>query len=378
MSVTVCRAALVASSWLSEMVKPPQPTKSAMESEVMAEKKRFNIRNSIQTNEENNTSALPPPYIHPLVRRSAILMSQNSLEICTETLGSETGSDEFTSCDELDSCIKTENVNEEAEDENELQNMQTEKKDLSYVNYHRSIGRRSQLRTFPPPLPSISRRNGPCFKLQPHRRDGRLVVEAVPVSSVNYLQAERRGGRLVLSFIDSSPRKNSTFPTPVQQSEQNIDVEIERGVMMEEEQEEDEEEEVEVLDRGTIVEVKVSKQAAAKPHRSSLVINKFVVGSRVAEYISPVTEMEKAAAAVAAAAVSTLTSTTEGFRFNYLSERQNRRWGTHSTSAAAATEAKLLFTSRRRNREELLHDMRRCSELRRPLFIFEQPPCIAT
>ncbi|CAD6214189.1 unnamed protein product [Miscanthus lutarioriparius] len=37
------------------------------------------------------------PYVHPLVRRSSSLMSQKSLEVCTESLGNETSSGDFTS-----------------------------------------------------------------------------------------------------------------------------------------------------------------------------------------------------------------------------------------------------------------------------------------
>ncbi|KAL0912153.1 hypothetical protein M5K25_018107 [Dendrobium thyrsiflorum] len=402
MSVAVCRTALyepvlpVANSWLSEMVKPAQPPKSAIQTEEKEEEKqRFDIWNSIQTNRENMNSATPPTYIHPLVRRYSILMSQKSLETCTENLGSETGSDEFSSGDELDSfSCETENEEEEAEEEEEFDCREIEKRDVFNVNYHCSIGRRSPLRSFPPPLPSISRRDGPCFKMQPHRRDGRLIVQAVPVPSVNYLHAERRGGRLLLSFVDTSSSTNSPVITSIEKSQQNKEEDEETMKETEEEEEEtmdEEEEEVEVVDRGTTIEVKVSTQAAVKVHRSSLVINKFVVGSREAEYNSPAPEEAEfsgkkscfaattaAAAAVAASSMSTLTSTTEGFQFNYLHDRHISRWGQQSPAAAAATEAKLLFTSKRRSREELLHDMRRCSELRRPLFIFEQPYCIAT
>lgn len=396
MSVAVYHAALLqpvlpaASSWLSEMVKPALLPESTIQAEYDKEEgQRLDIWKSIQNNKQNTTSAPPPPYIHPLALRSSFLMSQKSLETCTENLGSETGSDEFPSGDELDSfSFKTEN-----EEEEEINTMEIEKKDHYNVNYHCSIGRRSPVRSFPPPLPSISRCDGPCFKMQSHRRNGRLVVESVPVPSINYLHAERRGGRLLLSFMDTSPRTNSPVLTSIKQSEKKNaeDEEIMKETEEEEEVIMEEEEEVEVVDRGTIVEVKVSTQTAVKVHRSSLVINKFVVGSREAEHNLPAPNAAEfagkrtcsatttaAAAAVAASSMSTLTSTREGFQFNYLHDRHISRWGPQSPAAAAATEAKLLFTSKRRSREELLHDMRRCSELRRPLFIFEQPHCIAT
>lgn len=44
-----------------------------------------------QKNEESST--LPPPYIHPLLKKSSSSLTDKSLEICTESLGSETGSE---------------------------------------------------------------------------------------------------------------------------------------------------------------------------------------------------------------------------------------------------------------------------------------------
>ncbi|KAL0909001.1 hypothetical protein M5K25_023520 [Dendrobium thyrsiflorum] len=358
--------------WLPEVAKL----------ELEEEKERIDIWNIIQ-NEKQSTKAPPPPYIHPLARRSSSLMSQKSLEICTESLGSETGSDGFSSGDEFDffssTSSKTEEETEEEIDEErgeETEEVKQGKKELASVNYHCSIGRRTPARSFPPPLPSISSRDGPCLKMRPHRRDGRLVVEAVPVPSQTYLHAERQGGRLLLSFINSSSSSN---PTPSIALPQN-EVEEQQEEAEDVEEEEVVEEEVEVVDRGTIVEVKVSGLAAVKVHRSSLVINKFVVGSPLtaADVKLSAATTTAAAAAVAASSISAPASTSEGFHYNYLHHHQDTPWGTQSLAAAAATDAKLLFASKRLRREELLHDMRRCSELRRPLFIFEQPHCIAT
>ncbi|PKA59534.1 Protein FAF-like, chloroplastic [Apostasia shenzhenica] len=302
-------------------------------------KQSYHIWSSIQKEKEKETTAAvaeaaAPPYIHPLVRRSLTLMSQKSLETCTESLGSETGSD--------------------------------------------GLSRRWPERSFPPPLRSISCRNGPCLKMKPFRRNGRLIVEAVTVPSRNYLHAERRSGRLLLSFIET----NSVSNAPVSAIKQpHNPAKEDNGEEEEYDEDVEEEEEVEVVDRGTMVEVKVSSQpppvsrgAYVKVHRSSLVINKFVIGSPLiaADYPqTPATfsagsprrqSLSTATAAAAAVAASSVSTSTDGFGCNY----------------SPAAEAKLLFTSKRRSREELLHDMRRCSELRRPLFIFEQPCCIAT
>lgn len=61
---------------------------------------QFDIWSSIihqKSQEITDNKPLPPPYIHPLVKRSASSLSEKSLEICTESLGSETGSEGFSS-----------------------------------------------------------------------------------------------------------------------------------------------------------------------------------------------------------------------------------------------------------------------------------------
>ncbi|KAG0497498.1 hypothetical protein HPP92_002189 [Vanilla planifolia] len=420
MSAAVCRAVIqdnlggLPGSRRYEMPETmAEVVKEVVEREE-EETEQFDIWSLIQIDKEK---APPPPlsYVHSLVRRSSSLMSQKSLETCTENLGSETGSDGFSSCDEWDSCFvrsfssesetgdevpEAEEVETDLEEETALERQG--KKKLSLVNYHCSIGRRAPQRFFPPPLPSITSRDGPCLKMLSHRCNGRLVMEAVPVPPRNYLHATRHGGRLLLSFVDTSTRTTSELGEEEEKAKTEEQQEEKEVVVSAEEEDVVVEEEVEVVDRGTIVEVKVSTQpqqvsgvTAAKVHRSSLVINKFVVGSPLTSFGEPDPETENgsppnpapsvplqsgkrptttaAAAAVAASSISTTSSTTEGFHYNYLDHHHDSRWGSLPLAAAAAADAKLLFTSRRRSREELLRDMRRCSELRRPLFIFEQP-----
>ncbi|XP_074582978.1 uncharacterized protein LOC141839185 [Curcuma longa] len=384
--------------------------------------------------------AAADPYVHPLMRRSSSSLSQKSLEICTESLGSETGSDDFSSFlddDDLDCKFGDDEKEEELEDVSVAAAVAGERprgKELTSVNYHGSVSRRSPVRSFPPPLPSISRRDGRCIRMRPHRRDGRLVVEAVSVPSQNYLHAQRVDGRLLLSFIEATygdefgygetndASKASTGSTLSQNQDDITQFEVEEedvnGSQITEEgereldeekcfeeeelekicyEEEEEEEEVEVVDRGTMVEVKVSTQpqqqsGSMKVHRSSLVINKFVGGmphSDSTDCVQTREEVDKTScngckhkhtvastpsprrasppttsAAAAAAAASTLGSYS-GLWSSPLREDN-----------ASAPDTKLLFTFKRRNREGLLHDMRRCSQLRRP-FIWE-PWCIAT
>ncbi|CAL9201972.1 unnamed protein product [Musa hybrid cultivar] len=406
---------------------------------------QFDVWSAIQAQKAANpvASDAPAPYVHPLVRRSSSSLSQKSLEICTESLGSETGSDDFSSfLDELDHDYsldigaEKEEANHDMHDKpvvmeeggvwfrkketEEVQVPLRKGKELTSVNYHCSVSRQSHLRSFPPPLPSISRRDGvPCLHMRPHRREGRLLVEAVPVPSQNYFHAQRGDGRLLLSFIDATFDDPEASSDNIQINEESngIEVEeIERSAEEEEveeknccaededEEEEEEEEEVEVVDRGAVIEVKVSTQpqqqtgGAMKVLRSSLVINKFVgitpqrsntkcglppesdeasktdlnnASKLQATTAAPIVRRPPPTTTTAAAAVvvaSTLSASAEAYSDETRLPIGNDRH--------LPPDNKLLFTSKRRNREELLHSMRRCSQLRRPLFDNDVVSCM--
>ncbi|KAF0914856.1 hypothetical protein E2562_032531 [Oryza meyeriana var. granulata] len=297
------------------------------------------------------------PYVHPLVRRSSSLLSQKSLEICTESLGSETGSDGFSDADGSTdrSCPGSDDDSDDGAEE--------------------VAARASPPRSFPPPLPSLARRTVGAVQMRQDRRDGRLVVKAVPVPSATLFRAQRCGGRLLLSFADTTAPasdENHGQEEPEQQADE----------LAHEEEDEDDEEEVEVVDRGTIVEVKVSTQPQARSngggsvgprvHRSSLVINKFVnaepaiatsdISDTAAASPNPPRRLTgsttTAAAALVAASALSATSAPSG--------------------GDSPGESKLLMTTcrRRRSKEELMNHMRRCGQLSGKLFIWE--PRIAT
>uniref|UniRef100_A0ACD5XB02 Uncharacterized protein n=1 Tax=Avena sativa TaxID=4498 RepID=A0ACD5XB02_AVESA len=431
MSVAVCRVpAFQAPAWLrpAELYKPEVVVADDRPAQV-------DIWNAIQNADVDDKVASPKkasaakPYASPRVRRS---MSQKSLEICTESLGCETGSGDFTaSLDAVDlsrflgSPLPTAPVEAEesfwqhsAAQEAYYPEEQPEVKDeLVAVNYHCSGGRRLPRRSFPPPLASMSSRDGPCLKMCSRRQDGRLVVEAVAVRPRGYLQASRQDGRLCLSFIECSARgqSSSTGATTTEASSyfpivEDKCEEEEKVAMEVDEEEEEDEEEVEVVDRGTVVEVKVSSQpqapAAAKVHRSTLVINKFVGSTpftfdlqpRGHALSEPSARDEAAqaaatpkptlrrvpsstttlAAAVAVASTETGAPPTPGDDDD---EEEEHGCGGQHPSALAAADTKqqlLLFTSRRGDKHDLLQSVRRCRQLRqKPLFILE-PYCIAT
>ncbi|RVW37758.1 Protein FAF-like, chloroplastic [Vitis vinifera] len=139
--------------------------------------------------ESGKSGTLPLPYVHPLVKRSSSSLSEKSLQVCTESLGSETGSEGFSSS----------------------ANTQEDKQDQQQQNQHQQKQQQQQYEkspapwppsSFPPPLPSLSPTQGPNVRFHTHRQNGRLVLEAVSVPTQNCFQAQRHGGRLVLTFAN--------------------------------------------------------------------------------------------------------------------------------------------------------------------------------
>ncbi|KAK7253176.1 hypothetical protein RIF29_37677 [Crotalaria pallida] len=121
-----------------------------------------------------------PTYVHPQVMYSSVRLSPKSLELCTENLGNETGTDDML--------------------ENEF--------DLLSSSWTREQRKSSQLlraekvktKNFPPPLTTI-RGGSDSLQMRPHREGGRLVIEVTKApSSASCFQAERSHGRLRLSF----------------------------------------------------------------------------------------------------------------------------------------------------------------------------------
>ncbi|KAK4789254.1 hypothetical protein SAY86_020573 [Trapa natans] len=151
------------------------------------------------------------PYIHPLAKRSASSLSERSLQVCTESLGSETGSDGFSSY-----------ASSEASDGED-----DDKEELEAVSYKkRSLQPLGRSRPFPPPLQSLSRQNGSSLHVRSRRDNGRLVLEAVSVMEQSNFRAQREDGRLVLTFIDDPSKdldhgdRNETAPVDAYEEEE--------------------------------------------------------------------------------------------------------------------------------------------------------------
>ncbi|XP_030451118.1 protein FAF-like, chloroplastic [Syzygium oleosum] len=179
------------------------------ESRDLEKSSQFDIWSSIisQKHEEPSVQA-PPPYVHPLVRRSASSLSGKSLEICTESLGSETGSDRFSSYP----ASEMGNLPDEDDKESDtvlqdLAKLQLPQEDqdqqLHFARYSNYAGwgkKRQQPKSFPPPLPSLSRPDGALLRMQSRRDNGRLVLEAISVPSEKNFCVQRQDGRLILTF----------------------------------------------------------------------------------------------------------------------------------------------------------------------------------
>ncbi|KAG9128997.1 hypothetical protein Leryth_014773 [Lithospermum erythrorhizon] len=176
-----------------------QKEKGSIWSSILAEKKDNNIETSNQTS----------PYVHPLLRKSTSILSQKSLEICTESLGSETGSDGFSSNNPSEISDDKENENQE-KIEHKIQC--SEDFHVPKYNYNPSQKKVAQKKSFPPPLPSLSGRNDGCssLQMQAHRKNGRLILEAVSVPQQNYFQINRQEGRLLLTLINNDPQEPNT------------------------------------------------------------------------------------------------------------------------------------------------------------------------
>jgi hypothetical protein len=152
------------------------------------------------------------------------------------------------------------------------------------------------------------------------------------------------------------------------------------------EPEDDEEDEVEVVDRGTVVEVVAASGKAQRCSR--LVINKFVGGAPATDdgkSRAPHSDDEAAPPApglrrvpssttTLAAAVAAASTGMEADEDDDEADNGGQHGEQEKQSATM-----LLFTSRVGDREELVQSVRRCRQLRqRPLFIVEPYTIIAT
>ncbi|CAI9264879.1 unnamed protein product [Lactuca saligna] len=165
---------------------------------------RIDIWTAIMSQKVQDDSVkLPPPYVHPLVKKSASSLSEKSLKVCTESLGSETGSDVFSSYPSSET--GDENKIHETQEEDEIK--ETDMEEQKVVKHVTCLTTKKvqQARSLPPPISSLAaaHTDGPSLHMHSHRVDGRLVLEAVSVPQQNYFEAQRQDGRFLLTLIDN-------------------------------------------------------------------------------------------------------------------------------------------------------------------------------
>ncbi|KAJ1433069.1 The fantastic four family [Sesbania bispinosa] len=121
-------------------------------------------------------------YVHPTIKRSSSVLSAKSLEMCTESLGSETGSN-----------------GSESNDEVSIFESSTRHNNNNTTNW---VSKRvNKACNFPPPLTSMTDFGG--VHVRSHREGGRLILEAIASPSPRpYFHAERGDGRLKLSLFE--------------------------------------------------------------------------------------------------------------------------------------------------------------------------------
>ncbi|GFZ20264.1 FAF-like protein [Actinidia rufa] len=260
------------------------------------------VWDSILSQKDEDSSKVPPPYVHPLVKRSSSSLSEKSLQICTESLGSETGSDGFSSYAPSETGDVGEDKEErDVEEDKEAHQPQPQQKNEwpSFVKYNYSTSEKLLPRPFPPPLPTLARRDGPSLQMQSHRENGRLVLEAVSIPSQNCFHAQRQDSCLLLTLADS-PLEEPTRPEErIDQEEDEVN-EMEEDIFenfeedkdsdapeAEEQEEEEEEEGEEVVDKfdyeveakeiGIVVDqAPMLSSGVIDVHRSALMIKKLM------------------------------------------------------------------------------------------------------
>lgn len=160
-------------------------------------------------------------YVHPLAKQySSSRLSEKSLELCTENLGCETGSD-IMDCNILPLSLSPSNSSSKMEKTSPIMQEQEQipppRLEYSYSDSNPNSNSYSSpknstttkainhsSRKFPPPLTTLT--NGTSsLQFRPHREEGRLVITAVEAPSKHpYFKADRSHGRLRLSFMDDT------------------------------------------------------------------------------------------------------------------------------------------------------------------------------
>ncbi|KAJ8766221.1 hypothetical protein K2173_022280 [Erythroxylum novogranatense] len=179
------------------------------------------LRSLPDTNQPSDKETV---YVHPLVKRSTSKLSEKSLELCTENLGSETGTDIIDI--NIFSLSKVESSSTPREQQSSRRRLEVKK---------------ANSRRFPPPLTTMT--GSKSLQMRPYREDGRLVIKAVKSPSMSScFQVERSHGRLLLRFV-KDPVSRSVASTEenelISEGDDKNVVEIENDMIDDQFQQED-------------------------------------------------------------------------------------------------------------------------------------------
>ncbi|CAK8573755.1 unnamed protein product [Lathyrus sativus] len=197
---------------------------------------------NISQNTSMKETTTTPAYVHPQQKRSSLVLSPKSLELCTENLGNESGTDIV----ENDMLLSLMGKTEEREPCRQV------------------LGgsKKAKTQNFPPPLTTI--RGSESLRVRPHREDGRLVIEFTKVPPrTSCFEAERSHGRLRLCFSTNQEEEDDDVVDDViDENEEALNEEefSENGVIGGEIKDDEEEEtEEEVMESGSGVACEETK-----------------------------------------------------------------------------------------------------------------------
>ncbi|KAI4373121.1 hypothetical protein MLD38_011281 [Melastoma candidum] len=198
--------------------------------------------NSILFQTGTGSKTLPAPYVHPLVKRSKSMLSTQSLDICTESLGSETGSDGFSSYPASEvGDMESEDCLEQSQQER-TSSVATAFDVFEFYEAAEYVAaadaRKTRLRSFPPPIQTLSQGNGGSLCMQTRRDNGRLVLDAVSIHLEKNFVARRQEGRLVLTFSTDDQSSGDDEEEISEETEDKLVMEMDEDIFVDGDKEE--------------------------------------------------------------------------------------------------------------------------------------------
>jgi hypothetical protein len=189
-------------------------------------------------------------------------LTEKSLELCTENLGSETGTDNHI-IENCDFPFSSPSSQESEHFSTDCHLAKRTEPTLGNIQSHNeaAAGNKKVITNYPPPLTTISGTSG-RLSFWSHREDGRLILEAIKVESIPAIfQAERSNGRLRLSLL-----KDDSFESKEVSTDENED-DDELGL----EGEDDKIDVDECLSEGEIDDLEIGGEIDQKIHQRPLI-----------------------------------------------------------------------------------------------------------